>query len=84
MQLKLEGIDTTQESHSLWMAQIHGPELAKTYMPKVIGASSVRRSGLCSCRSSALRRSVMYRLRIEKGKDGIFHRRHGHSVKGFS
>lgn len=43
-----KGIDTTRNPIPFEMAQIPGPEMAKTYMPKVIGAIIKRRRGLCS------------------------------------
>jgi acetyl-CoA decarbonylase/synthase complex subunit epsilon len=79
-----KGIDTTKNPIPFEMAQIPGPEMAKTYMPKVIGAI-IRKAKrpLLVVGAELFDDPVMFDKMIEMGKMGIPIAATAHSVKGF-
>jgi acetyl-CoA decarbonylase/synthase complex subunit epsilon len=81
---KAVGIDTTKDATPFEMAQIPGPEMAKTYMPKVI-AAIIKKSKrpLLVVGAELFDDPVMFDKMIEIGKAGIPIAATAHSVKGF-
>ncbi len=81
---KAVGIDTTKDATPFEMAQIPGPEMAKTYMPKVI-AAIIKKSKrpLLVVGAELFDDPVMFEKMIEIGKTGIPIAATAHSVKGF-
>jgi acetyl-CoA decarbonylase/synthase complex subunit epsilon len=77
-------VDTTKNPIPFEMAQIPGPETAKTYMPKVIGAI-IRKSKrpLLVVGAELFDDPIMFNKVIEFGKAGIPIAATAHSVKGF-
>jgi len=81
---KAVGVDTTKDPTPFEMAQIPGPEMAKTYMPKVI-AAIIKKSKrpLLVVGAELFEDPVMFDKMIEIGKTGIPIAATAHSVKGF-
>jgi len=81
---KATGIDTTKNPVPFEMAQIPGPEMAKTYMPKVI-AAIIRKAKrpLLVVGAELFDDPVMFDKAIEIGKMGIPIAMTAHSAKGF-
>lgn len=79
-----KGIDTTKNPVPFEMAQIPGPEMAKTYLPKVMGAIIKKaKRPLLVVGAELLDDSVMFDKVIEIGKMGIPIAATAHSMKGF-
>jgi acetyl-CoA decarbonylase/synthase complex subunit epsilon len=79
-----KGIDTTKNPIPFEMAQIPGPEMAKTYMPKVIGAIIKKaKRPLLVVGAELFDDPIMFDKAIEIGKTGIPIAATAHSVKGF-
>ena len=79
-----KGIDTTKNPIPFEMAQIPGPEMAKTYLPKVIGAIIKKaKRPLLVVGAELFDDPVMFDKIIEIGKTGIPIAATAHSVKGF-
>ena len=79
-----KGIDTTKNPIPFEMAQIPGPEMAKTYMPKVIGAIIKKaKKPILVVGAELFDDPVMFDKAIEIGKTGIPIAATAHSVKGF-
>lgn len=79
-----KGIDTTKNPIPFEMAQIPGPEMAKTYMPKVMGAIIKKaKKPILVVGAELFDDPVMFDKAIEIGKTGIPIAATAHSVKGF-
>jgi acetyl-CoA decarbonylase/synthase complex subunit epsilon len=77
-----KGVDTTKNAIPFEMAQIPGPEMAKTYMPKVIGAI-IRKAKrpLLVVGAELFDDPIMFDKMIEIGKMGIPIAATAHSVR---
>ena len=79
-----KGIDTTKNPIPFEMAQVPGPEQAKCYMPKVMGAIIKKaKRPLLVVGAELFDDPIMFDKMIEIGKMGIPIAATAHSVKGF-
>ena len=79
-----KGIDTTKNPIPFEMAQVPGPEQAKCYMPKVMGAIIKKaKRPLLVVGAELFDDPIMFDKMIEMGKMGIPIAATAHSVKGF-
>ena len=79
-----KGIDTTKNPIPFEMAQVPGPEQAKCYMPKVMGAIIKKaKRPLLVVGAELFDDPIMFDKMIEMGKTGIPIAATAHSVKGF-
>jgi hypothetical protein len=79
-----KGVDTTKNPVPFDLAQYPGPEMAKTYMPKVIAAIIKKaKRPLLVVGAELFDDPIMFDKAIEIGKTGIPIAATAHSVKGF-
>ncbi len=78
-----KGIDTTKNAIPFEMAQVPGPEQAKCYMPKVMGAIIKKsKRPLLVVGAELFDDPIMFDKMIEMGKMGIPNRRYGAQREG--